>query len=509
MKSTQIIIIFLLILSILLQFYLCVILTVTLLPSINQQIQTSLKPAAAVPPAPAPPLPPTPAKKEAIEEGRPFPPLEFTDLDGKTHNIQDYRGKVVVIDFWATWCGPCRAATPYLLETYNAFKDKGLVILGISLDSDKKALTDYLKAHEIPWPQYFDGLGWDNKIWRRLGSGGIPLIIVIDRQGIVRHYDINPGQLKNAVQRLLENPPAASSAERTSGSCCQPKQDPVLAAVSDKPFQERIRNVWWDGQEYTFTFAGQQPIRENRIGPIDCRITGLAFHPDGRIAFASGHGTTPDMLLSYWSPDGVGESIVDLQYHPYSETADRDALEAEGKFWFFAGPLAVSRDGTCFFSLGACGPNGIYKVLSKNPVQIQKLQRSDAVQSLQIPYFDPEWLYVGSSKGLYRLPLTSSDDKRYGLTPWFSVNGDYIYHTYTLAADPNLVLAQITFRVHEKEPEKSYYQKSFVFDKQTHTYRALPIDQIGPMAISWDGKRMIRFDISSFSIVEFSLPASE
>ncbi|HOK67386.1 MAG TPA: TlpA disulfide reductase family protein [Anaerohalosphaeraceae bacterium] len=217
MKSTQIIIIFLLILSILLQFYLCVILTVTLLPNINQR-PLFQRPAAEALPAPPQPLPPTPAKKDSIEEGRPFPPLEFTDLEGKTHNIQDYRGKVVVIDFWATWCGPCRAATPYLLETYNAFKDKGLVILGISLDSNKKALTDYLKAHEIPWPQYFDGLGWDNKIWQRLGSGGIPLIIVIDQQGIVRHSDINPGQLKNAVQRLLENAPAASSDEQTSGS---------------------------------------------------------------------------------------------------------------------------------------------------------------------------------------------------------------------------------------------------------------------------------------------------
>lgn len=215
MKSTQIIIIFLFILSILLQFYLCVILTVSVLPNLNQ---SSAGPSVRSAAAPATRIPQAPPKEGAIQAGRPFPPLEFTDLEGKTHNIEDYRGKVVVIDFWATWCGPCRAATPYLLETYEAFKDKGMFILGISLDQDKKAFTDYLKEHNITWPQYFDGLGWENRIWQRLGSGGIPMIVVIDQQGIVHEADIPATELKNTVRKLLETPSAAPAAENTSRS---------------------------------------------------------------------------------------------------------------------------------------------------------------------------------------------------------------------------------------------------------------------------------------------------
>jgi len=201
MKNAQIFIIFLLILSILFQFYICAILTFAFLPSLNQNLKNSSSSATAI--RPASPKRALPRPQSKLIEDSPFPPLEFTDLDGKTHNIKDYRGKVVIIDFWATWCGPCRAATPYLLEVYEKFKDKGLVIFGISLDTSRKELTDYLEEHKIPWPQYFDGLGWQNKIWQQIGGNAIPLIIVIDQQGIVRHSGISAPEIEQAVSRLL------------------------------------------------------------------------------------------------------------------------------------------------------------------------------------------------------------------------------------------------------------------------------------------------------------------
>ncbi|RYG65352.1 TlpA family protein disulfide reductase, partial [bacterium] len=82
--------------------------------------------------------------------------LNGSTLDGKKLDLADYKGKVLVIDFWATWCGPCVAEIPKVKETYSKYHGEGLEILGVSLDRDKTKLTDYIKAKEMPWAQVYD-----------------------------------------------------------------------------------------------------------------------------------------------------------------------------------------------------------------------------------------------------------------------------------------------------------------------------------------------------------------
>ena len=116
-------------------------------------------------------------------EGHPFE-LEFTGIDGRKVDLASMRGKVVLIDFWATWCPPCIASLPGLKANYDKYHTSGLEVAGISWDQDQVKLTKFVAEHGIPWPQYFEGP--HRKFGESLGIGGIPYTLLIDKQGKLR-----------------------------------------------------------------------------------------------------------------------------------------------------------------------------------------------------------------------------------------------------------------------------------------------------------------------------------
>ena len=157
------------------------------------------------------PIEAKPAPNEnSIVEGYAFPTLEFTSLSGEQINMANLKGKVVLIDFWATWCGPCRRVMPDLVETYKEYHDKGFEIIGISLDKDRAQLEKYMQDTDITWQQYYDGLSWNNKISKRFGIRGIPHIVLLDKNGVVHFntdYENNKPplhslELRNVVAEL-------------------------------------------------------------------------------------------------------------------------------------------------------------------------------------------------------------------------------------------------------------------------------------------------------------------
>jgi thiol-disulfide isomerase/thioredoxin len=110
--------------------------------------------------------------------------LRFTAVDGRTVDLGAMKGKVVLVDFWATGCGPCVAELPALKAAYDRLHERGFEVIGISCDTDRERLLNFVKKNGYPWPQYFDGKQQvDNKFTQQYGIDGIPRMFLVDRQG--------------------------------------------------------------------------------------------------------------------------------------------------------------------------------------------------------------------------------------------------------------------------------------------------------------------------------------
>jgi Peroxiredoxin len=128
--------------------------------------------------------------------------LTFTAADGSPFDLADLRGKVVLLDFWATWCPPCVEEVPELVATYEKFRGQGLAIVGISLDENKAALEKFTAENKMTWPQFFDGRGWENELAKRFGIQTVPTMWLLDREG--KLVDASPrGRLEEAVSAAL------------------------------------------------------------------------------------------------------------------------------------------------------------------------------------------------------------------------------------------------------------------------------------------------------------------
>lgn len=132
--------------------------------------------------------------------------IDFTALDGRKVDLAKLRGKVVLVDFWATDCGPCVAEMPEMKAVYDKFHDKGFEIIGISLDSKEVTLRRFIRDKNLPWPQHFDGNGWENRFAQQFGIFSIPTVWLVDRRGNLAYTETR-GNLKGLVENLVSHEP--------------------------------------------------------------------------------------------------------------------------------------------------------------------------------------------------------------------------------------------------------------------------------------------------------------
>jgi thiol-disulfide isomerase/thioredoxin len=152
------------------------------------------------------------------------PPFSLTTLDGRHISMDSLAGKVVLIDFWATWCGPCREALPHIRQIAKKYDGQPLVVLSISLDNDEAKWKEFVAKNGMSWMQYRDG-GFDGRISKQFNVTAIPATFTIDADGVLEDQHVGDasieGKLKKLIARAAEKTnrrPAPATAQETSGS---------------------------------------------------------------------------------------------------------------------------------------------------------------------------------------------------------------------------------------------------------------------------------------------------
>ena len=143
--------------------------------------------------------------------------FQFTALDGRPVDSKQLRGKVVLLDFWATWCGPCMAELPKLKAVHERLHAQGFEIVGISGDTDRTALQNVIQRHKLPWPQLFEGSSMPS-LASKFGIRHYPSMWLLDRQGVVRFISAGANLEEKAKQLLREGATGNDASPEPAGS---------------------------------------------------------------------------------------------------------------------------------------------------------------------------------------------------------------------------------------------------------------------------------------------------
>ena len=142
---------------------------------------------------------------ESLSQGSVAPDISLMNPDGKLISLSSLRGQYVLLDFWASWCGPCRKENPNVVAAYNEFKNKGFTIYSVSLDDNSDKWQNAIEADHLDWPNHVSELkGWESKVCKPYGINSIPMNFILDKEGRIIASNLRGEDLINTLRELIK-----------------------------------------------------------------------------------------------------------------------------------------------------------------------------------------------------------------------------------------------------------------------------------------------------------------
>jgi len=142
--------------------------------------------------------------KAQVREGAMAPEISLPNVKDSIVSLSSFKGKVVLVDFWASWCGPCRASNPHVARLYKKYKDRGFEVFGVSVDEEKADWVKAIRQDKLKYTQVMAGSALNNKTTQKYGVELIPATFLLDKSGKIVAMDIDGKELENKIKELLQ-----------------------------------------------------------------------------------------------------------------------------------------------------------------------------------------------------------------------------------------------------------------------------------------------------------------